>query len=306
MSSSYRGNLAAWGLVVLSLVATGCAGTPGKVLPAAQVEAIRHNSRGVEEVRNGHLDEAVVEFSDALRLHSSIDNAPGAAVALVNISRASRLKGDTRSAREASGRAEALIAGAPGLAGEVFFEQAKVELAANDLSRAREFALRADKESPTAGAPSRKNLLALVSFRGGVLEEARRYAEKALEGSSGSDNERANSHRLLGEIALAGKEYADAGRHFAEALRYDKNIGAAVKIAEDLRGLSRAMEGKGELRTAIACQERAVNVRRSLADAASLYPELRRLAELLETGGEASRAAGIREELARPQKESGR
>lgn len=273
----------AWSALLLA----GCAGSAAANLPQARLAAIRHNQRGVEAELTGNQGAALAEFSEAFRLHGSIENWDGMAVAQTNLARTHRLRGDLASARSAMERALSLLSkSCSELAAELYFENAKLHLALGDLAAAQHWAVQAAQAEQGGDAGRRLNLLGLVLSRAGFIEQARLEAEKALELNRvrGDATEEANSLRLLGEIELAQGKYDQAGEHFQAALLLDKKLGLGKKIALDLRGLGSASLKKDELPAAIGYYRRALEVSLSGRDSAAAAEDRARLAELHRMG----------------------
>lgn len=240
----------------------GCAGTTANAVPRAKLQAIQHNQRGVAEEAQGNADAALEEFSEALRLNASMENRNGMAIALINIARTNRLKGDIAAARAAMERASALSPLDADLAAELNFEKAKVFLAAGDMATARKLAGQAAGEEKGEYPGRRLNLVAMIALRQGDVNEARALAEKALKINRDEDStgEIANSLRLLGEVYVAQGDNGQAVKCYTEALALDKELGAGNKIASDLRSLAALSEKTGDVAGAIGYLRRAVEV----------------------------------------------
>lgn len=282
------------------LACIGCAGTPDRRLSATEAEAVRRNQQGVREAEKGDRAAALVQFAEALRLHTTIDNTDGMAVALVNISRVSRLSGDLATARAAMERATGLVGKKGEFAAELHFEWAKIALAEGDLPAAEEIAKRSISAAGGDNAVGR-NLMALVMFRQGKLDEALRHGEIAWEQSRkmGKESEEANAQRFLGDVRLAKGELQKAAESYENALSLDKRLGRTKKVAEDLRGLGETAVKAENLSAAIDYYRRAFEGTLAGGDKAQALLELARLAELYEKSGEAEKARKAREEMRR-------
>jgi len=288
-------------LALFALAWQGCAGTAVRDVPQARLQAIKHNQRGVDAGSKGNQDAALAEFTEALRLHSSIENWDGMVVARINIARTHRLKGDPASARRALERALLVLPQSTDLASELFFENAKVYLAAGDLAAAQDWALQAAAADKGSELGRRLNLVGAILFRAGSPEQAREKAEQALKLNRDRkvEAEEANSLRLLGEIHLAQGREGQAAESFEAALLLDKSLGLAKKIALDLRGLGAAALQKEDLPAATAYYGRALEVSRSIRDTASAAGDLAQLADLKRRSGDAPAAQKLDEERAK-------
>lgn len=286
-------------LSLSALVGGGCSSVQ-KSSPGL-LEAIRHNQRGIEEEARGNTDAAVAEFTAALRLHGAIENNDGMVVALINIARTKRLKGDLVSARAAIERATLLLQEPSSIASELFFEKAKISMAMAELLPAKDWALRAVAADKGKGLGRRINLAGRILLQQGLTEEARVQAELALTLNRDEDaaGEEANSLRLLGEILLAQGDYRKAVSFFQDALALDKKLGAGKKIAEDLRGLGAATLKYNDLAAAIGFYRRALEVSLNNIDPVSAADDMAKLAGLYRKRGELLLALEIEAERAR-------
>jgi len=294
-----------WLFALSLMLCAGCAGTAVKSLSQARLEAISHNQRGVQQELRGDRDEALAEFSEALRLHGSIENLDGMTVARINMARTHRLRGDLRSARSVIDPALALLPEPSDLAPELFFENAKIYLAAGDLVAAKDWSLRSAALEKGGELGRRLNLVGTVLLRGGSAQEAREQVERALKVNRdrGMAVEEANSLRLLGEIHLGQGRNAEAIHCFNAALLLDKDLGLGKKIASDLRGLGAAASKNDDLAGAVAYYRRAVAVSLSGGDAGAAAEATARLAELYRKAGEPLPASKLEEQRAKPVQE---
>lgn len=272
-------------------LSAGCTGAPVQQIAPSRLQAITHNQRGIEEQAAGQTESALTEFSEAVRLHAAVENTDGVIVALVNMARTQRLKGDVAAARGAIERASSLLQEPSDLAAEVFFEKAKVFLAAGDLAAAETWAARAESAEKGDYLGLRKNLVASLSLRRGLLDQAREQAEAALKlnQTGGRTGELANSLRLLGEIHLL-QDRADMARgKYDEALALDKELCLAAKIAIDLRGLGQCALKTGDVAGAIAFYTRARDVSLNGGDVSRASKDMELLADLYRRKGEVLR-----------------
>ncbi|GFO55647.1 hypothetical protein GMSM_26540 [Geomonas sp. Red276] len=287
------------GLAALVLLIAGCGGGSFKRLPQARLDAVACTERGIAAQAGGHLDDALSQFGEALRLQSSIENREGMVVALVNIARTERLKGALVPAREAIDRAVSLLSESSPVASEVYFEKAKILFAAGDLAPAKEWALRAEGAEKGDAAGRMANLTALISLKQGLQDQARVEAERArnLNRSVSASQEEANSLRLLAEIALAKSEAKSARDLFGQALGLDKALGLGRKVAADLRGIARAAAVEGDNASAIGYYRRSMEASLNGGDRKAAADDMARLAELYRVTGQEKLSRQIEEEL---------
>lgn len=294
-----RGKGAAQGAVLLLalLVAGGCA-AKAKPLSQPRAQAMEHNRRGVEAEARGYRDKALAEFSEAFRLQGSIDNAEGMVVALINSARTQRLKGDLQPARQSVERAISLLPEGSDLCSELFYEKAKVLLAAGELEAATKWALRSEGAEKGEARGRRQNLVARLKLRQGFTEEARELLEQALELNRKAKlaAEEANSLRLLGEVALLQGIPDRASESYQGALLLDKELGLGAKVAADLAGLGDAAAQKGDRAGATGWYRRALEASKNGGDAARAAALSERLAQSYRLNGEETLARQIEEE----------
>jgi tetratricopeptide (TPR) repeat protein len=223
------------------------------------------NRRGLEAEMRGNRDGAVFAFTESLRINRSIEDLDGAAVALINLARVCRRKGDLPASKERIDEALRIVSPENPLFPEAAFEKAMIELASGNLPGAEEWARKAVPAGKKPPAGRMRNLLARVLFLEGKTGEARTLAEAALEENreSGERAEEANSLRLLGDIALAGGDPPGAEARYQAALAIDKDMAESGKIAADLRALGAAAAARGETARAVAFYERAAEASRN-------------------------------------------
>ena len=279
-------------LLALSALLWGGCSTPART-SQARLEAIKHNQKGVAAELRGNQSAALEEFTEALRLHGSIENWEGMVVAQINIARTQRLRGELKSARGAVDRALSLLPESSDLAPELFFENAKIHLAAGELAAAKDWALKAAAAEKGDDLGRRLNLVCAILFRSGAPEQAREQAEMALKlnRDKAVPSEEANSLRLLGELHLAQGRADQAADCFDKSLVLDKKLGLGKKVALDLRGLGAAAAHKEDLSAA-----RALEVSRNGRDTAAVADDMAKLAELLRKSGESQLALQMEQE----------
>jgi tetratricopeptide (TPR) repeat protein len=244
---------------------SGCSGPAPLPVPPAKESAGAWNRRGLAAEARGDRDGAIAAFGEALKVNRSIEDTDGAAVALINLARVHRLKGELPPAKEQIDDALLLVPPGSPLFPEAAFEKAKVALASGDLPAAREWAEKAVRADAGPARGRMLNLLARVDFLEGRMNEARSGAGTALEANrgSGARGEEANSLRLLGDVAAAGGERKGAEALYLEALAIDKEIAESRKIAADLRALGAAAAARGETERALVFYGRAAEVSRN-------------------------------------------
>jgi tetratricopeptide (TPR) repeat protein len=285
-------------LMVLSLAA--CSG-PQPYQSPILLQAREHNQRGVDAESRGQHPRARAEFTAALRKSASVEDNEGTVTALVNLARLARRDGEAARGRELITQAASKVSSGTALAGEVAFELALQQLAADESGDAERSARQA---LAIAATPARHNLLARILWRQARANEAAAEARSAL-GSVDDDAdpaEAANACRLLAEIAAAAGEGARAEDQYRRALELDRRAGLSGRIASDLRGLFALAVTAGRTQEASGLLYRAFEVSLNGGDLPAALTDLERLAALYRQGGDAERAAKIdaqRQELQR-------
>jgi len=289
---------------LLWLAGSGCSGAVPKPVPPAKERAGAWNRRGLAAEARGDRNGALAAFREELKINRSIEDTDGSAVALVNLARLHRLKGELPSAKERIDSALPLVPPESPLFPETAFEQGKIALAAGDVPAAKVWAEKAVLASKGASAGRMLNLLARILFLDGKADEARVRAGDALEENrkAGARGEEANSLRLLGDIAAARADRKMAEERYLDALTIDKETAESMKIAADLRALGAVAGARGDTARALDFYARAVEVSRNGGDpkeAAAALLEIARLCERTGSPEKAKSALAEREELLR-------
>lgn len=256
------------------------------------------NRQGLAAEARGDRDGALAAFGESLKIHRSVEDFPGAAIALINLARVRRLRGEIPLAKETIDAADPLLPPGSPLFPEIAFEKAMIGLASGDLPAAKEWATRAVDTEKGDASGRMLNLLARVLLLGGRGDEAQGRAESALAANrnAGARGEEANSLRLLGDIATARKDRGRAGELYAASLAIDKGIANSRKIAADLRALGALATGAGDTGKALGFYTRAYDVSVNGDDPRGAASALFEMARLHEMAGEPEKAQSARTE----------
>lgn len=275
-------------LIVVLLPLAGCGGKSATLLSGTQRDAIKYNQRGIKAESRGDRESALDDFNESLRINSTIENTDGMVVALVNISRVNRFKGETDAARHAVDRAIDLITPQSPLFSEVAYEKSKVSLQSKDLTDAREWTVKSLAAETGNKRGSRLNLLARILYLEGRFDEAGEKAKEALTLTRKAKlrEEEANSLRLLGGIFTSTKRPAEALEAYKQALSLDKALGKSRKIAGDLRGLALLYVSLNEPEQTMRLYQRAYAVSLNDGDVESAAGDLLKMAQLYEKMGD--------------------
>jgi len=280
----------------LALLLNSCASTSPPQSPALQA-AIAESRRGIEAESRGKPLIALAAFNRALDRYAAIEDNPGVAKTLVNIARLERRRGDTGAAATHIERALALNPDDPALAAELRFEKALLLLDREEPAVALVWAQQALAAAPAAQRGRARNLVARILLLQGERDEAAAAATRALaELERPQLAERANAHRLLGEIALAGDQGAGAETEFNQALALDKEAGLSPRIAADLQGLARCADLRRAPGEAMAFLRRAFTVASAGAEYPLAIKLLDELAERYQASGDNTTAQQLAKE----------
>jgi len=246
-------------------IMAGCLGGHAPVLPETQRQAETALTRGIRAEQKGEYDQAEQFLEKSRSLSSSVEDTRGTAIALINLSRLKRLRGEPEKAADNVDRALLIASADVSLAAEAYYEKALVELARGSATAALPWAEKALVAVKGDARGSRYNLSARINLILGRLTEAEELAEKGFRESksSGQDEEAANSLRTSGMVARERQRLDDSKRLLLEALEIDKRIGKGVKVATDLEELARTAEKGGQRLEAAGYLERAVEVHRA-------------------------------------------
>lgn len=283
---------------LLWLGVEGCSGSPPAPVPPVKERAVARNRQGLLAEARGDRDGALAAFGESLKLHRSVEDFPGAAVALLNLARVHRLRGEIPLAKETIDAADPLLPPGSPLFPEMAFEKAMIGIASGDLPAAKEWATRAVDTEKGDASGRMLNLLARILFLEGRNDEAHGLAERALSANrtGGARGEEANSLRLLGDIATARKDRGRAGEFYAASLSIDKDIANSRKIAADLRALGALAAGAEDTGTALGFYTRAYDVSVSGDDPRGAASALLEMARLYEKAGVPEMAQSARTE----------
>lgn len=283
---------------LLWLGAEGCSGAPPAPVPPVKERAAARNRQGLAAEARGDRDGALAAFGESLKIHRSVEDFPGAAVALINLARVHRLRGEIPLAKETIVAADPLLPPGSPLFPEIAFEKAMIGLASGDLPAAKEWATRAVDTEKGDASGRMLNLLGRILLLEGRSDEAHGRAESALAANrnAGARGEEANSLRLLGDIATARKDRGRAGELYAASLAIDKGIANSGKIAADLRALGALAAGAGDTGMALGFYTRAYDVSVNGDDPPGAASALLEMARLYEIAGAPEKAQSARTE----------
>lgn len=287
-----------WLAVPGSLLLAGClGGTPRPAPPEAQLRAETALKRGIRAEQKGDMLEAESLLIQSLTSSASIEDIPAKTTALINLARLYRLRHDLQRAEASIEQALTTAADDPALSAEAAYEKALIELAKNDPTTALEWAQKAIAAEKGNALGRRLNLAGRIHLVLGNLDQAQRFAEKALaeNRSDGQNEEQANSLRILGSVARGEKKYLRGRQLFQEALQIDKRIGKSGKIAADLGELAATARAAGNPAESATWLERAFQVNLAGGRLIQARENQEALADIYMLLGERQKAATARE-----------
>jgi tetratricopeptide (TPR) repeat protein len=251
------------------LALTACAGNP-PALTEQQETAIQFNQRGETAFRRGDYAQALQEYQGALAIHRSVENVAGIATELLNLSVVYHRLGDKPAAQAALDQilTERSPAFSAAQKAEAAYRKTGFYLDDGNESEARSWLNKALEYCHGCGAEGRLYNLMARMVLASQPQEAMNYARRALalNRSAGDKNEEANSLRLIADASFKLEDFKTAQQSYDEALRLDKDTGAATKIALDLMGLGRSIARQGRRTEAVEYFQRAYSVSEGVGD----------------------------------------
>lgn len=251
------------------LALTACAGNP-PVLTEQQLDAIQFNQRGEAAFRRGDYAQALQEYQGALAIHRSVENIAGIATELLNLSVVHRRLGDKAAAQATLDQIlmDKSLAFSADQKAEAAYRKAGYYLDDGNEPEARSWVNKALEYCHGCSAEGRLNNLLARMALAGYPQDAMNHARRALalNRNAGDKSEEANSLRLIADAAFQLGDFKAAQQSYDDALRLDKDTGAATKIALDLMGLGRSLARQGKRSEAIDYFQRAYSVSEGAGD----------------------------------------
>ncbi len=259
-------------LLPLACSLFGCGSAPSNRLDA-EVAAIDFNQKADSAFRSGNYKRALDFYGEALRISSSIENADGIAVNLMNMAVVYRKLGDRENAHKCVDEIlnsryiifdPSYLSGAAFIKAVLYTNEGKYPSAIEWTDKALNFC-----KSEKCGEKGRiYNLKAKIALINGLPGPALAFASEGLRWNRKLEDrqEEANSLRLLADAKTAAKAYGEATDFYREALTIDKDMGLSAKIAADLFGIGNALCMQGRQEEAIGYFRRAQFVSKSLGD----------------------------------------
>ncbi len=243
------------------LLALSACSSPAPPRPPAAVErASSADHEAKRALSDGDLPVARNLFEQSLRLQQSLDNLPGVAIAAINLAYVHhKMNNDAAALRLLDGIVQDRLVPYPAdLRALAAFRRAVilVDGASKDAPAAVETAVQLCAASCTY-TPGLYNLRARLALAGKDYAAAAGFAKSAADAAGDSKEELANARRNQAAAESALGQPAPALEHYLAALELDKQLGLARRIADDLGGVSRALEKLGRKDEAAAYARRA-------------------------------------------------
>lgn len=235
-------------------------------------ELVRLMEQAGRAVERGDSERAISLYKDALKKARLIQDDRNSLIILINLSRLLSSKGHIEEAQEIVNTARSLLErsemyGQRGmitedLKEEVYLEEIEIELLKKDLKALslKEHLKNSLLNSKNLSIRIRAlNLFARIEVLNAMYDRAEGYLLESLKINNISMIEKANSHRLLGEL-YARSQKEEAELHLLEALRIDKELALPQKIGLDMEILGSFYRDRGDKEMAREYLQRALEI----------------------------------------------
>lgn len=264
-----------WGLLVLLLycsifITTGCYKASPKQ-PYRIEELMRLMEQAARAQERDDPERAINLYKEALKKARLLQDDRNTLIILISLSRLLRASSQIEEAQEIINTAKGLLERSELLRSGTITEDLKEELyleeIALDLLKKDIKALSLKEELKNSLLSSKNisiriralNLFARIEIFNERYDEAEKYLLESLRINNISMLERANSHRLLGEI-YSRSQIEKAEFELLEALRIDKDLGLPQKIGLDMEILGSFYRNKGDKEKAREYLQRAFEI----------------------------------------------
>lgn len=221
--------------VALALLLGACGSTPKPVDPPRLRAALEAESDGAKRYERGDYPVAARRFTDAARLHASIDDAAGVARNRLHLARVELVLGHNEIALALLDATES--GGDAGIALDIpmLKAQAQLGLGRSDAARRSLAAAAALCTGDCPRAASLHLLQARHALQDKRVAEALAHADAALKLLQGKDEvaETGNAWRLVAAARQASSDLAGALAAARAALDIDRRLAQPEKIARD-------------------------------------------------------------------------
>lgn len=225
--------------LLLIILLSGCAAKQVSEFQQLKDEASRFNYWGVDSTANGEYERGLSFLQHALHLNLKADNQKGIAINLLNIGRLYLIANKPEDAREVFIKAKKIgekiddnlvISESYGSLARCYYQMGRYNEALDTINKGIEF----DKAKNPQALGNKLNILGMLYLRDNKIKEADATLNEAL--GKGKDGDKAESMRLLGDIAITNNDLSKAKELNETALEIDKRV-AIVKASEDIYNL---------------------------------------------------------------------
>ncbi len=243
--------------LLLSMAACGSAPPrqPSSIEHAKKTDQAAHRA-----LRDGDLMRARELFNQSMLLQLSLDNISAWATSAINLSSILHKLGDADAAlgllddvlADKSGRIHLELRIAAAFRKAVILTNADKTA---DAEAAVQLAM-LECNKKCAIAPGINNLHARLIFKNGDFSTALAIAKGVLN-SAADKEEMANAQRIAADAQTALGQHDAALAHYQGALELDQELALSSRIAEDLKGIAKALEKLGRKQEAKVFSRRA-------------------------------------------------
>lgn len=241
------------------LLLSACGGTAPPKPPAVVERASNADREAKRALRDGDLMVARNLFEQSLRLQQSLDNLPGVATASINLASVQhKMNNDEAALRLLDGVMEPGTPYPADLRAAAAFRKAVILV--DGASKSAPAAVEAAEQrcgKSCEFTPGLYNLRARMALAAKDYAPAAGFAKSAADAAGDNKEELANARRNAAAAAHALEQPGQALEHYLAALELDKQLALPRRIAEDLEGVSRALEKLGRKDEAASYARRA-------------------------------------------------
>ncbi|MCX7794112.1 MAG: hypothetical protein N2257_06895 [Thermodesulfovibrionales bacterium] len=244
--------------LLINLFLAGCYKAPPSE-PYRIEELNRAMERAAKAFERNDTDMALSLYKEALKRARLVQDDRLTLIILINLSRLLISASNIEEANEVINTAKSLLRRSEVLGlsipeelrEELYLNEIEIDFFKKDLQAlgSKEYVKNILLSTKNVSVRTRAlNLYARIEILNCRYEKAESYLLESLRINNFSMLERANSHRILGEVyAVSGK--AEAEYHLLEALRIDKNLAIPEKIGLDMEILGRYYRDKDRERS---------------------------------------------------------
>ena len=254
------------GLLVVSIVLSGCGSTPKPVQSPASIQAQIKHRNALQAIRDGRIESASLEWRAAVLAYQSIDDWQGQGMARLGLAQAQmRLQHK----KEAEQTLQPMLQ--PNLSLETFtqtqqsqaaFQMAQLVLP-RDLALAQTYLAqsKASCATPCFLQVQYANLSAKMALQAGDLNQAKAFAQAVLLMEPATNAaELAFAQRLLAEVAMQESRYPAAKILLMQAITLDRQSAEPLWLLDDYRLLLKIAQQSNDAALQTDAQQHLVSL----------------------------------------------